>query len=248
MEIIFENDNLLIINKPAGILVHGDGKSKEPTVSDWVVSQYPHLANVGEPMTVMGTGGVVVPIVRPGIVHRLDKDTSGALVIAKTQAAFEHLKKQFQDHLVLKTYEAFVYGAPKKDRDTIDAPIGRSPNDFRRYTASRGKRGTIREATTIYSVRARFNDEQGEQFALLSMNPKTGRTHQLRVHAAFMHHPIVSDALYAPKKSKALGFDRQALHARMIELTGIDGTYIKALADYPTDFAHAISRYLGHAS
>lgn len=248
MEVIFENDNLLIINKPAGILVHGDGKSTEPTIADWILSQYPQLAGVGEPGTVMGTSGAIVSVSRPGIVHRLDKDTSGALVIAKTQEVFVHLKKQFQDHTVVKTYEAFVYGAPKKDSDIIDAPIGRSGKDFRRYTASRGKRGTIREAITIYNVRARFADEEGNQFSFLSMNPKTGRTHQLRVHAAFMHHPIVSDALYAPKQPQALGFTRQALHARSIALMDIDGTPITAIADYPTDFAQAISRYLGHTS
>src|SRR5690554_5302394 len=111
MEIIFENNNLLIINKPAGILVHSDGKSSDLTVADWVLEQYPDLRSVGEPMTVQGTGGNIVEVVRPGIVHRLDKDTSGCLVIAKTQESFLHLKAQFQDHTIQKTYHAFVYGS-----------------------------------------------------------------------------------------------------------------------------------------
>ncbi len=247
MEIIFENENMLIINKPAGIMVHGDGKSAEPTVVDWVLEQYPHLRDVGEPMTVIGIGGVTVPIVRPGIVHRLDKDTSGALVIAKTPESFANLKQQFQNHTIQKTYHAFVYGNVKKDSDTIDASIGRSPNDFRRYTASRGKRGTVREAITKYQTIARFIDEQNEQFSLLAMSPLSGRTHQLRVHAQFIHHPIVSDSLYAPKKPQSLGFMRQALHARKIALQDIDGAQISAIAPYPADFVDALSRYVPSA-
>lgn len=247
IKILFENDNLLILNKPAGILVHGDGKSTAPTVADWILQNRPSIASVGEPMTVMGRGGVVVPVERPGIVHRLDRDTSGALLVAKTQEAFMYFKWQFQARAVTKTYEAFVYGAPKADNGIINAPIGRSAKDFRKYTATRGKRGTIREATTTYTVRTRFTNEDGEQFALLAMNPKTGRTHQLRVHAAFIHHPIVSDPLYAASKDQALGFTRQALHARKIELSDMDGTPIVVVADYPADFTGAISQYCQEA-
>lgn len=243
MDIIFENDNLLIINKPAGILVHGDGKSTEPTVADWVLEQYPQLRDVGEPMTVQGAGGVVVAIARPGIVHRLDKDTSGCLVIAKNQASFVQVKAQFQDHTIQKTYHAFVYGNVKKDAGRIDAPIGRSANDFRRYTASRGKRGTVREAITTYTTLGRFTVHH-EAFSYMALSPLTGRTHQLRVHMQFVHHPIVSDGLYAAKKPQALGFVRQALHARSITLTDLSGSLITAIAPFPDDFKHAITAHI----
>lgn len=245
MNIIFENNNLLIVNKPAGMLVHGDGKSTEATVADWILEHYPALRDVGEPMTVQGTGGTIVPVIRPGIVHRLDKDTSGCLVIAKNQASFLQLKAQFQDHTIKKTYHAFVYGSVPKDAGRIDAPIGRSVNDFRRYTASRGKRGTVREAVTLYTTLGRFV-VHSEPCSFMALSPLSGRTHQLRVHMQFLHHPIVSDSLYAPKKSPALGFTRQALHARSIALTDVDGAGITATAPYPDDFLQALQAHLPH--
>lgn len=244
MEILFENEHLLVLNKPAGILVHGDGKSSEPTVADWVLEHFADLRDIGEPMTVQGAGGAIVSIVRPGIVHRLDKDTSGCLVIAKTQESFGNLKSQFQEHTIQKTYHAFVYGVVKQESGRIDAPIGRSAKDFRRYTAGRGKRGTEREAVTLFNTLARFEDGLGDTFSLMSLSPLSGRTHQLRVHMQFLHHPIVSDSLYAPKKAPALGFTRQALHARSIVLTDVDGNRIEVMAPYPDDFKAALSAHV----
>ena len=154
IKILFEDKNVLVIDKPAGVVVHPDGKSKEKTITDWVVSNYPSIKNVGEPLIIEKEDGKTEKILRPGIVHRLDKETSGALLIAKNQKTFEVLKKQFQNHKVKKVYRAFVYGNvsdPKASlltgkRGVINVPIGRSQKDISTYTAGRGAREPVRAA------------------------------------------------------------------------------------------------------
>src|SRR5450830_1926082 len=134
IKILFEDKNILVIDKPAGIIVHSDGKNKEKTIADWVLLNYPSTKNVGEPFIIEREGGDKEKILRPGIVHRLDKETSGVLIIAKNQKTFEFLKNQFQNHKVKKVYRAFVYGSisdPKASlltskRGVINVPIGRS--------------------------------------------------------------------------------------------------------------------------
>lgn len=133
----YEDEDIAAINKPSGLMVHGDGKSDEPTVADWVVRKFPGILGVGEPMEV----GEEEFIDRPGIVHRLDKDTSGVMLIAKTKRGFEVLKGQFQNREIKKIYHAFVYGTPKHSRGMIDKPIGRSQHDARLWSAERGARG-----------------------------------------------------------------------------------------------------------
>ncbi len=241
MELLFENKNYVIINKPAGLVVHYDGKTAEPNVTDWVLKKYPRTADVGEPINL--SNGEVIK--RPGIVHRIDRDTSGAMVIALNQPAFLHLKAHFQEREVEKTYHAFVYGVVKKDADVIDRPIGRSRKDFRMWSAQRFARGELREAITDYRVLARGQvpgdgraSEEGVTF--LEAKPHTGRTHQIRVHLKAINHPVVCDKLYAPKRPPMLGFTRLALHARAIKFKDALGAEISATAPYPKDFANAI--------
>lgn len=232
--ILYEDDDVVIINKPAGLVVHADGRTKEETLVDWILERYPGMEEIGEP-TILTNGE---RLVRPGIVHRLDRDTSGAMIIAKNQDAFIRLKGQFQDREVHKVYHAFVYGVMKNDDGTIDRPITRSKKDFRLWSAQRGGRGEEREAVTDYRVIAR-----SEELTFVEAMPKTGRTHQIRVHFKAINHPVVSDPLYAPKQKPKLGFKRLALHARTIEFIGGDREKIEVTAPYPADFEAAIAKF-----
>lgn len=229
--ILFENDEMAVINKPAGLMVHPDGRTAEPTLVDWIIKTFPQVKKVGESITLQD--GLVIE--KPGIVHRLDKDTSGALVIAKTQEAFLHLKEQFKNRLAKKTYVAFVCGVIKEDELTIDRPIGRSGSDFRKWSATRGARGTLREAHTDIAVRIR-----GSNYTYIEAMPKTGRTHQIRVHLKAINHPIVCDAQYANTAQCGLGFSRQALHSKMIDIASPSGERVVVEAPLPRDFEEAL--------
>ena len=233
MKILFENENILAINKPSGLVVHSDGRTKEESVSSWLLEKYPEIKNVGEPWT--SPSGEV--IYRPGIVHRLDRDTSGVLVIAKNQESFLNLKSQFQDREIKKTYNAFVYGEMKELEGVIDRSIGRSKSDFRKWSAQRGARGEMREAVTEYKVLSTC-----QEVSFVEVYPKTGRTHQIRVHFKAINHPVVCDSLYAENKSSLLGFDRLALHARKIEISDINGDILSIEASLPTDFVSALDK------
>lgn len=235
--ILLETPDFLVINKPAGLRTHGDGKSNVPTVVDWILKERPEIVGVGENME---SNGVVIE--RPGIVHRLDEETSGVLVIAKTNESFAYLKQQFKDRKVHKEYRAFVWGHFKEAQGIVDVAIGRSSGDFRRWQAGRGTRGEVREALTKWESVVQF-EEAGESFSFVHLWPKTGRTHQLRVHMKYLQRPIVSDSLYAPTKPPSLGFTRVALHARSIVFTGQNGEEVTVTAPYPLDFEGALAKY-----
>ena len=236
IKIIFENNEFLVVNKPGGLIVHGDGKSSEYTLADWLLENYPEIENVGESWT--DDKGNKIP--RPGIVHRLDKETSGVLLIAKNQETFLKLKELFMSRKVQKEYRALVYGGFKEDKKegTIEKKIGRSKN-FGKFEVEPFARGTLREALTFYKVLAQTGQDQNKDFAYLALFPKTGRTHQLRVHLKSIHHPIICDKLYAPKKDCALGFKRLALHAYKISFE-LDGKLFEFEAELPRDFRHSI--------
>ena len=201
-DVIFEDDSIIVINKPAGMSVHSDGVHDYPTVVEWLHKHYPDIEGVGEPQTL--NNGTTID--RPGIVHRLDRETSGVMVIAKTQDAFLYLKHQFGERLTRKTYRTFVYGIMKEERGIVDKPIGSSRGNSPR--SARFARGTMRDAVTAYSVLYR-----GKDATYVDVFPKTGRTHQIRVHFSGLQRPIVADTLYAPKRKPILGFNRLALHA-----------------------------------
>ncbi len=228
--ILYEDDAVCVINKPSGLIVHNDGRNTGPTVVDWLLARAPEARGVGEP----GLAQDGTPLERSGVVHRLDRETSGVLILAKTQPAFLHLKQQFHDHVVKKEYRAFVYGTMKEKWGTIDRPIGRSVKDFRLRSAQRGARGLLRQAVTDWELIG-----QSATHAYLKLRPKTGRTHQLRVHLKAISRPIVSDELYATPellKGDNLGFKRLALHAYQLIIKLPDGKEHTFLAPWPLDF------------
>ena len=235
IKILYEDSNILAIEKPSGILVHPDQKSKNKTILDIFKKKYPKLE----------------------IVHRLDRETSGVLLLAKNEKAHEFLKKQFMDREVKKTYVAIVSGFVKNDHGIINKPIGRSPADFRRRLAGRGARGEMREAITEYTVLKRFEvkifqnfsrssrselpsgshtNKNFEKFSLLEIKPKTGRTHQIRVHLKFLNHPVVCDSLYNPKGVCPKSLKRMALHAKTIEFKNLKGEIVKVESKVPKEF------------
>lgn len=208
--VIYEDEHILVLNKPAGIAVHNTTRKKEPTVAQWVIAHCPSVKNVGEKEE---------GIERSGIVHRLDKETSGVLVVAKDQPTYIYLKKQFAERTTQKTYRAFAYGSFGAKRGIIDKPIGRSAGAFAGRAAGGRARGEVREAVTIYKVLGETKDSKGSAISYLEVFPKTGRTHQIRVHLASIQHPVVCDVLYAPKRDAALGFKRLALHSYSLDLS-----------------------------
>lgn len=237
IEILYEDGEVVVVNKPSGLVVHSDGKTKEPSLVDWVLEKYPEIKDVGEP----GRNANGETVLRPGIVHRLDRETSGVMLVAKTKESFESLKKQFQNHEVKKTYHAFVVGEMKTEKGTIDRPIGRSSKDFRMWSAQRGARGEMREAITDYKVLLK-----GLGYSFVEVSPRTGRTHQIRVHFKAISYPLVADSLYAPKHENTLGFNRQALHSYKIVFADTAGALREVTAPYPEDFTYALGLLQNH--
>ena len=247
--VLYEDKDILAINKPAGLVVHSDGKTTEPTLVDWLLKRYPETSPVrdreGSQREFISNGIKNVgeswqspkgqEILRSGIVHRLDRETSGVMLVAKTEQAFKTLKEQFQNHEIKKTYHAFVYGKMKVKKGTINRPIGRSNKDFRMWSAQRGARGEMRDAVTEYIV---LNTKEGYSF--VEVHPKTGRTHQIRVHFKAISNPLVSDSLYAPGRENTIGFKRLALHSHEVEFKGPDGKSHTVKAPYPEDFEKAV--------
>ena len=226
-EVLYEDDYIVAIDKPSGLVVH-QGVGTNNTLVDWILDRYPAMRKVGE---------ADCRLVRPGMVHRLDKETSGVMVLAKRQEVFDTLKKHFQKGKVEKEYHALVYGKPREVRGTVSLPLGKSRSDFRRF-ATRHTRGEMREARTEYVVVGSC----AEGVSFVRFYPKTGRTHQIRVHAQSLHTPIVCDSLYATSRDPVLGFSRLALHSRRLTLRM--HWYSEALhlvAPHPADFLYALS-------
>lgn len=233
IHILHEDADVVVINKPAGILVHNDGRGESATVVDWFLHHAPQAKGVGEP----GNAQDGTPLERSGVVHRLDKDTSGVLILAKTQEAFTHLKAQFHDRLAKKEYHAFVYGTMKERWATINRAIGRHSRDFKLRSAERGAKGLLRPAVTDWECLL-----QSRTHAYLKVHPKTGRTHQIRVHMKSIGHPIVGDQLYASPeflKKDNLGFNRLALHAYSLTVMLPSGEERSFIAPFPEDFVEA---------
>jgi len=226
--ILYEDHNIVVLNKPAGLVVHPDGRTDEPSVSEWFGEKCPKSRDVGEKLG---------NIERPGVVHRIDRETSGVLLLAKTKIGHKVLKEQFQKREIEKIYHLFVYGNLKDNQGTINLPIGRSISNFKKRSAERGARGEKREAVTYFQVLKRAEDES---VTFVEAKPKTGRTHQIRVHFKALHHPLVCDKLYAPSKPCLLGFNRLALHARAITFKTVDGEKVTIEVPYPEDFMKAI--------
>jgi len=242
IEILYEDKDVVAINKPAGLVVHPDGRTEEQTVVDWILKKYPEMKEVGEPLRLrLGQANEEI-IHRPGIVHRIDRDTSGVLLIAKNQKAFEHVKNQFQERAIEKIYNAFVYGRMDDEEGIIDRSIGKSKKDFRLWSAQRGARGEMRDAITEYKVLERTETISGNDgFSYVELKPRTGRTHQIRVHLKAINHPVICDELYAPKRAPALGFTRLALHARSVSFITLHGEKVTVESPLPDDFERGLA-------
>lgn len=221
-KILYEDKDILVIDKPAGVIVFPEGNiTGEKTVIELLLEKYPDLKKVGE-----------AP--RHGMVHRLDKDTSGVLLVAKTAEALIFLQKQFKNREVEKKYVALATGVVKDDSGTIHTLIGRANSDPRKQTAHSlgytGKTG-LREAITEYNVLERF-----AEYTLLQVQIKTGRKHQIRCHLAYLRHPIAGDKLYGFKDSpKPEGLKRQFLHAEYLKIILLDGQAHEFISELPED-------------
>lgn len=239
--VIYEDKDVLVVNKPYGMLVHEDWKSAGvETLVDWFLKRSPEAKGVGE-QTLTPAGKVLE---RSGVVHRLDRETSGVMILVKNAEAHTHFKAQFHDRLASKEYRAFVYGRMHERWGTIDRPIGRSTQNFRLRSAQRGARGTLRPAVTDWE-RIGSGEYEGEIFSYLKLIPKTGRTHQLRVHLKANDRPIVQDVLYSGKlrhQSNNLGLERLALHAHILEIEMQNGQKERFIAPVPHEFDLAAER------
>jgi len=220
LDILYEDDHLMVVNKPAGLTVHPGAGRTRGTLANAIIARVPQLAGVGDPN-------------RPGIVHRLDKDTSGALVVAKTPEIQTALQSQVADRVVSRRYLALVRGDVQQEEGTIAARIGRHP----RRRTKMAVRPDGREAVTRYRVRERFPG-----FTLIEAGLVTGRTHQIRVHFAHLGHPVVGDTQYG-RGRETLGLTRQALHAWRLEFTHPQtGKVLSFEAPLPVDLAQVLER------
>lgn len=204
VEVVYEDEDLIVVNKPAGMVVHPAAGVDSGTLANALAFHFQKLSAMGG-------------AVRPGIVHRLDKGTSGLLVVAKTETAHEHLADQFRDREVFKSYVALVHGQIEKESGEIDQPIARDPRNRTRMAVVRGGRPSL----SIYKARRTF-----DRFTLLDVELKTGRTHQIRVHLSWLKHPVVGDEVYGAGRDKTVispvtrsriaKLGRQFLHAEQL--------------------------------
>lgn len=240
-EIIFDDENYLVINKPAGLITHGGVAVKDKTLVDWLLEKYPELKNVGE------------DAIRPGIVHRLDKEVSGLMVIAKNNLAFASLKKQFQKRDINKQYLALVHGQVIKEAGEINFPIKRAKDGYKMAampvdSGSLNKKNTLqnrdegnlagwlkaRDAVTSYKVIKKYIN-----YTFVEVKIKTGRTHQIRVHFFAYGHPLVGDNLYNTKKTRLknqkLNLNRIFLVASRLSFTDLEGKKNNYAINLPLD-------------
>lgn len=229
LEIVYEDDTLVVVNKPAGLVVHPAAGVPSGTLANALAYHFQQLPN---------SAGV-----RPGLVHRLDRDTSGLLVVAKTDIALENLSDQFRDRTVFKSYVALVHGRMASNSGKIDQPVGRDLSNRTRMAVVR----TGRNALTLYRVRRGF-----DRFTLLDVELKTGRTHQIRVHLAWLKHPVVGDETYgagrdnqiqdARLRAQVRSLNRQFLHAEKLAfIHPKTGEFVKFESPLPQDLEELLA-------
>ncbi|MBU1289696.1 RluA family pseudouridine synthase [Patescibacteria group bacterium] len=222
LKIIYENDDFLVLEKPADLTVHPVKPEQKNTLADLIVARYPEIKGVGED-----------PL-RPGIVHRLDKDTSGLMVVAKNNQSFNYLKKQFQDRKVEKEYLALVVGKIKDKKGTITKSISQSKKDHKKRSALLGEKS--KPAWTEYEVL-----EYYKQYTLVKAMPKTGRTHQIRIHLASIGYPIAGDKQYKFKRQPCpKNLSRQFLHSYYLKFQTTDGKMIAFKSELPQDLKEVL--------
>lgn len=218
LDILYEDDQMLILNKSAGLVVHPAPGHQDGTLVNAILAHCPNLP---------GIGGVQ----RPGIVHRLDKDTTGAIAIAKTELAHQHLQAQLKAKTARREYLGVVFGSPKTETGTIDLPIGRHPIDRKKMAVVPVEQGG-RAAVTHWKVKERLGN-----YTLMHFQLETGRTHQIRVHSAHIGHPIVGDPVYSSNRSVGVNLPGQALHAWRLRVQHpVSGEWIEVTAPPPQTF------------
>ncbi|KKU15504.1 hypothetical protein A3A20_02320 [Candidatus Wolfebacteria bacterium RIFCSPLOWO2_01_FULL_45_19] len=221
LNIVYEDDDFVAVNKPAGMLTHPTSSERKNTLVNFLVERCPEMKNVGDE-----------PDVRPGILHRLDRDTSGLILAAKNQKAFLFLKEQFLNKSILKKYLVLVEGAPKQKTGIIEYAIRPSRKNWLKKVAVKTQvdenKKSVRTAKTEYKILKSF----GEKYAFLEVRPFTGRTHQIRVHLSAIGHPIVGDALYGAKEKT---LKRPFLHAYYLQFIRPNGMPMALEADLPKD-------------
>lgn len=220
LDIIFEDDDLMVVNKPKGLVVHPAAGNREGTLVNGLLYHCGSLSSING-------------VARPGIVHRIDKDTSGLLVVAKSDRAHQGLSLQLSEHTMKRIYTAVVWFGIKEDEGTIDAPLGRDPRDRMRRAVVQG----AKPAVTHYKVMERFSG-----FTLIQARLETGRTHQIRVHMAHIKHPLLGDTLYGPKK-QPFGLNGQTLHAGVLGFVHpCSQEYMEFQVDPPLEFSTLLEK------
>jgi len=250
LDIVFEDDDLVVVNKPAGMVVHPAAGVNSGTLLNAILAHIqdtrhnPLTHSLTHPLTTLSLESIAPE--RPGIVHRIDRGTSGLVVVAKTVGAYYKLAAQFKEHSVKRKYVALIYGEPKQDSGTIIAPIGRSYRDRKKMSVT-PVRG--REAITHFSVIERYGG-----FSLIEIEPKTGRTHQIRVHLAHIGYPVVGDPTYGGRsrafrsttvsqaaRTALQKLSRQALHAQLLGfIHPSTAEYMEFSAPIPEDIQNVI--------
>ncbi len=221
-EVLFENEHIVVIDKPASMKMHPVAWDETGTVANWILAKYPEISGVGEDQ------------LRPGIVHRLDRNTSGVVVIARTKESFAALKEVFQNHLIEKVYNALLLGHTPALSGSISFPLAEKRGTLRRIAVKFPETflGDMREALTDYRLSTRFADHD-----LVSVFPKTGRTHQIRAHFAALGCPVAGDYLYGGKRMKGSGIPpRQLLHASRLSFSLFGEEYVFE-SPLPEDFS-----------
>ena len=223
LDIVYEDEHLLVVNKPKGLVVHPAAGNSDGTLVNGL------LYHCGDSLS--GIGGVI----RPGIVHRIDKDTSGLLVVAKNDVAHIHLAEQIKEHTFTREYHAVVYGRVKQEEGTVNAPIGRHPVDRKRQAVTQKN---SKPATTHYKVERYYRG-----YTHLRLRLETGRTHQIRVHMAYIGHPVCGDSVYAGRLADKSGLQGQCLHAAKLGfIHPHTNEYMEFEAPLPEYFSNFISR------
>jgi 23S rRNA pseudouridine1911/1915/1917 synthase len=231
LDVVYEDEQIVVINKPAGLVVHPAAGVNAGTLANALAYRFQHLS---------ASGGAV----RPGIVHRLDKDTSGLMVVAKTEQAHENLSDQFRARTVFKRYVALVYGVVKQPQGRIEQPLARDPRNRTRMAVVPGGR----EALSLYTVRRQYS-----AFSLVDVELKTGRTHQIRVHLSWLKHPVVGDVLYSSGRENSVQdpqsraqvrkLSRQFLHAEELGFTHpTTGKQLRFVAPLPPELSEFLER------
>ncbi len=231
ISVIFADDEIIVVNKPVGMTVHPAPGHPAGTLVDAMLARFPELAAMAEPDGVL----------RPGIVHRLDKDTSGVMVVARTPFSRTALSRQFKDRSVKKTYLAIVKGKVARDRLTVERPVGRHPIERKRMSV---QSNAPRDAVSHIAVLARFDPASADEArtSLVRVKPDTGRMHQIRVHLASIGHPCLGDPLYGGKPAGGGFFHRQALHALALSIAHPrSGERLEFVAPLPTDFVEYLT-------